>query len=72
MAATEMAEGDLSKQAQVVLLGCQLMLFPCCCNLRPTGVFDVKAVRRALETRVKALEAEKQQVRRGEGSARGR
>jgi len=28
-----------------------------------SGVFDVKAVRRALEARVKALEAEKQQVR---------
>jgi hypothetical protein len=32
----------------------------CCYH---AGVFDVKAVRRALETRVRALEAEKQQVR---------
>jgi hypothetical protein len=37
-----------------------------CLPMQPpsTGVFDVKAVRRALETRVKALEAEKQQVGR--------
>lgn len=34
----------------------------CRCNFHPSGVFDVKAVRRALEARVKALEAEKQQV----------
>lgn len=40
------------------------MLTMCGCigSAAAAGVFDVKAVRRALEARVKALEAEKQQV----------
>lgn len=46
-------------QAAVLTLAFELI----CCCVCEAGVFDVKAVRRALEMRVKSLEAEKQQVR---------